>query len=119
MALIHRIKTTMEAIQELRKQEWCLSETIAIIKAELANIGGHAYRECWLDSYQDPGVAKRYTRLRWFIDVATQKKGARILKRAEVENAARAIALWAELAWLEGELNRAGVEIQSIEKTTV
>lgn len=109
----------MEAIQELRKQEWCLSEMIAIIKTELANIGGHAYRECWLDSYQNPGAAERYTRLRWFIDIATQKKGARILKRAEVEKAARSIALWAELAWLEGELNRAGVEIQEIEKTAV
>ncbi|MBD1909771.1 hypothetical protein [Leptolyngbya sp. FACHB-8] len=109
----------MEVIQELRKQEWCLSETIAIIKTELANIGGHTYRECWLDSYQDLSVAKRYTRLRWFVDVATQKKGARILKRTEVEKAARAIALWAELAWLEGELNRAGLEIQTIEKTMI
>lgn len=109
----------MEAIRELRKQEWCLSETIAIIKTELANIGGHDYRECWLDSYQNPGAVKRHTRLRWFIDLATQTKGARILKREEVEKAARAIALWAELAWLEGELNRAGVEIQTIEKTTV
>lgn len=104
----------MEYIDELHKQVWWSSEAIANIKAELEEIGGEAYRGCWLDSYLGGGT-KRYPRLWWFSDIKIHKKHYRLLADDEVGQALKAIALWAELDWVEGELRRISAEMMKLE----
>ncbi|GAB4474469.1 MAG: hypothetical protein OHK0037_35360 [Elainellaceae cyanobacterium] len=75
------------------------------LKAKLSECNGEAYRGCWLDTATN-SAGKRYTRLRWFREVATKKKGCRILHGEELAIAMRAIALWQEVERVEVELKR-------------
>lgn len=103
-------------IKDLQQQQDQLSNAIASIQAELREMGGDKYKDCWLDSSPSHNGAQRYTRLRWFIDVAAKKKGCRTLRGDEVGRATKAIALWSELAQLEAELTRVGVELREVEE---
>jgi len=96
-------------IRYLQQEEAQLTEPIATLKNELAEISGEAYRGYWLDTTQDRTGKKNYTRLRWFIDAATKRKGCRTLKGDEVGKATRSIELWAEMATLEAKQATVGV----------
>ncbi|MEP1079171.1 hypothetical protein NDI52_27560 [Leptolyngbya sp. PL-A3] len=78
----------------------------------MITIDGERYQDCWLDSTPDRTGKKHYTRLRWFIDVATKKKGCRTLRGDEVGRATRAIAL----CQLEADLARVGEELRKVEE---
>lgn len=93
----------MDTIEELRKQVWWGAEAIANIKEELAEVGGELYRDCWLDSYSLDEEGQRRPCLWWFSQEEENQKHFRLLEEMEVARATKAIALWAELAWLERE----------------
>lgn len=75
------------------------------LKTKLSECSGEAYRGCWLDTACN-SAGKRYTRLRWFREVQSKKKGCRILHGEELATAMRAIALWQEIERVEAELKR-------------
>jgi len=104
----------MQTIQQLLQEKAHLTEAIASIKKELHQMDGEQYQGCWLDSTSDRTGQKSYTRLRWFIDVTTKKKGCRTLKGKEIKKASRAIALWNDLAQYEADLAYVCEEIQVI-----
>lgn len=102
-------------IKDLQQEEARISEAIATLRSELAEIGGERYQGCWLDSTQDRTGKKSYTRLRWFINVAAKKKGCRTLKGDEIATATKAIELWAALGQHEAELARLSDEMRRAE----
>lgn len=106
----------MKTIQELREQEAQLLEAIATIQAELSELGGDEYKGCWLDSSPAHSGRGSYTRLRWFVDVASKRKGCKTLKGEAIGRATRAIELWSKLAQLEAELARVGEELRKLEE---
>ncbi|MEP1079351.1 hypothetical protein NDI52_28490 [Leptolyngbya sp. PL-A3] len=107
----------MSTIQELQQRETHLTEAIATIQAELEELGGDEYRDCWLDETPDRTAKKSYTRLRWFD--ADKRKRCRTLKGDEVGRARKAIALWSELALMTAELAHVGEELLKFEAMAV
>lgn len=90
---------------ELTAHRDTLQRRLDQLKAKLSECNGEAYRGCWLDTACN-SAGKRYTRLRWFRELATKKKGCRILRGEELAIAMRAIALWQEYERVKVELKR-------------
>lgn len=88
---------------DLTSRRDALQTRLNQIKAKLSECNGEAYRGCWLDTACN-STGTRYTRLRWFREVQSKKKGCRILHGEELATAMRAIALWQQYERVEVKL---------------